>query len=226
MSNNKSGIYGIRCKVNNKLYIGSTLRLDSRCHAHFHRLRNNIHPNSHLQSAFNKYGEDNFVYFTIEECPKEILLKNEDWWIKKYQTLDRNFGYNKKEAARPLHSEETKRKISLSKIGHSTSEETKEKMSIAKLGIKHSEEHNKKIGIGNLGKKMSEEAKRKISIAQKGKQHNLGNHHSDETKQKISDKHKGKTLSIEHKQKLSDSHKNKPWSEKRRESYKNSLRTL
>ena len=43
-----------------------------------------------------------------------------------------------------LHTEETKRKISLKNKGKKRSEESKMKMSLAKLGVKQSEEHIKK----------------------------------------------------------------------------------
>lgn len=54
------------------------------------------------------------------------------------------------------HSEETKRRQSVSLIGHIVSEETR-----------------KKLRKANLGKKMSEEAKKKISIKSSSRKHTL-----------------------------------------------------
>ena len=58
----KFGIYKITCKVNNKIYIGSTeVCFKQRFKKHKQRLRNNYHENDYLQKSWNKYGEDNFV---------------------------------------------------------------------------------------------------------------------------------------------------------------------
>jgi len=114
-------------------------------------------------------------------------------------------------------SEETKKKISESLMGHEgfrywlgkhLSNETKKKLSIAnkgkhlslktefKKGMKLSEETKKKISKANKGNKHSEETKRKIGIANSGKSH------SEETKRKLSELNKGKKLSDETKKKI------------------------
>lgn len=53
----KMGIYKIVCLKNNKSYIGSFSNLRVRKNAHFRLLRNGEHYNSHIQRAFDKYGE-------------------------------------------------------------------------------------------------------------------------------------------------------------------------
>ena len=66
--------------------------------------------------------------------------------------------------------------------GHHHSEETKKKMSIAKIGRILSEEHKIKIGLAGKGRISSEETKKKLSIA------NTGNIVSKETREKLSKK--------------------------------------
>ena len=70
MKNKKiSGIYKITCKPNNKIYIGQSIDVYDRLfRQHRTQLRNNSHDNSHLQNAFNKYGEENFEFELIKAC--------------------------------------------------------------------------------------------------------------------------------------------------------------
>ncbi len=91
------------------------------------------------------------------------------------------------------HSEEAKKKMSLSRIGKHHTVETKEKMSLAHKGKHHSEEAKRKIGEFNKGKVISEEHKRKMSLANKGhKAWNKGIPHSEEARRKMSLAHKVK----------------------------------
>ena len=61
------------------------------------------------------------------------------------------------------HSEETVIKLKEARATQIFSEETRKKMSETKKGKKFNEEHKKKIAISNTGKKLSEETRRKIS---------------------------------------------------------------
>ena len=56
------GIYKITNKQNDKFYIGSSTNIEMRWYAHKSYLRRNVHANQHLQNAWNKYGEDNFIF--------------------------------------------------------------------------------------------------------------------------------------------------------------------
>jgi hypothetical protein len=72
----KKGIYAIRNKINQKIYIGSTgVTFIKRWHIHSNQLRTNTHANYKLQRAWNKYGEDAFEFIIVEviECDEEIL---------------------------------------------------------------------------------------------------------------------------------------------------------
>lgn len=67
---NDPGIYRILNIINNKIYIGSTFNLKKRKKRHLSDLKRNVHPNNHLQAAFNKYGVDNFKLEVIELVPR------------------------------------------------------------------------------------------------------------------------------------------------------------
>lgn len=79
----KSGIYSISNTVNGKLYVGSTNNISVRWNKHRALLRHNKHQNTHLQSAWNKYGEESFEFSIIEECSIESLIEREQYFIDK-----------------------------------------------------------------------------------------------------------------------------------------------
>lgn len=76
------GIYRIRNTLNNNSYIGSSKDLDKRFKTHIRTLRNFTHHNIYLQRAFNKYGEDAFVFECLEEVDSvDDLFKREEYYI-------------------------------------------------------------------------------------------------------------------------------------------------
>lgn len=91
---NNCGIYCITNILNNKKYIGSSVNLERRLKSHFYNLRTNIHKNPFLQSTYNKYDKDIFKQEILEYCSKEILIEKEIFYIKLYNTFNREFGYN------------------------------------------------------------------------------------------------------------------------------------
>jgi len=90
-----SGIYQIRNTINNKVYIGLSKNTENRIYSHKKCLIRNLHENIHLQSSFNKYGESVFLFEMIEECDEDKLSEREKYWIKKYKSHDRSYGYNR-----------------------------------------------------------------------------------------------------------------------------------
>jgi group I intron endonuclease len=93
----QSGIYRIVNKINGKGYVGSSGDLSHRNTMHFHDLFFNKHENPYLQNAWNKYGEDNFVFKILEiikNPTKKKLEKREQYWMDKLQSYDDKFGYN------------------------------------------------------------------------------------------------------------------------------------
>lgn len=142
-----SGIYAITNEANGKIYVGQSNNINRRYREHFSMLRHNRHSNEHLQSAWNKYGENNFTFNVLKECPISNLDNWERWFISSTQSSNKRYGYNKELGG------------NLNKI---LSEETKEK-------IRKNHKHYFR------GKHHTEKAKQLISKANKGKL--IGNKH-------------------------------------------------
>lgn len=78
----KSGIYKIVNKDNDKYYLGSSCNIfDNRFKNHKSLLRKNKHFNKHLQDAWNKYGEEKFIFSVIENVIPEFLLEIEQKYL-------------------------------------------------------------------------------------------------------------------------------------------------
>lgn len=79
---NKIGIYKITNIINNKFYIGSTTEsFAKRWKNHITSLRRNTHKNEYLQNAFNKYGENSFMFSILELCNKNDCLSREQIYL-------------------------------------------------------------------------------------------------------------------------------------------------
>jgi predicted GIY-YIG superfamily endonuclease len=91
----KIGIYKIVNLINNKVYIGSSKNIEYRITKHKYNLRQNCHINKHLQSSYNKYGEENFKFEIVTLTKESILRKAEQIYINSYQSLNPKYGYNK-----------------------------------------------------------------------------------------------------------------------------------
>jgi len=111
------GIYSITNKTNNKIYIGSSKNCEYRFKQHQKELRGKYHKNDHLQKSINKYGLTNFDFDIISICDIKRLIKEEDKYINKLNTMNSKNGYNKKSADRTIMSKETIDKI---KQSHNT----------------------------------------------------------------------------------------------------------
>jgi group I intron endonuclease len=128
-------IYMIKNISSNKVYIGSSIYgLTKRKRCHITNLKNNKHHSIKLQNAWNKYGEDKFIFEIIEICNKEDILAKEQYWIDKYDSYIN--GYN----ATPVAG---------NCLGRKVKEETRLKISNSLKGrtIIRSNEHNKKLGV-------------------------------------------------------------------------------
>lgn len=226
------GIYKIVNLNNSKLYIGKSNNLDKRKYEHLNNLRRGIHCNSHLQYAFNKYGESNFKFVIIESydsCSDDFLSRRENYWINYYGGVNSSNLYNLVDGNRGgTISEEVKQKISKSNkqiykdpirrkeisnrmTGRIKSDQENKKHSLAMKGKSKSIEwieHMREVSKGNSygkGYKHTEEAKLKIGKASKGR------HHSAETKNKISNSRKGIKMNKIFREKISANKKNNIW---------------
>lgn len=153
------GIYQIRNINNNKIYIGSTINYNKRRSAHKSLLKNNKHHSIYLQNAWNKYGENSFVFDFLIEIDKKLLIENEQFYI---DTLKPQYNMLLLAGSATGHTwtEEQKRKVS-GKNHHNfgqpglfkghTHDESKELNKQAHLGKTHTEETILKMRDSKLG---------------------------------------------------------------------------
>ena len=87
------GIYKIINVINNKFYVGSAVDLKRRKTQHFSELRTSKHNNRHLQAAWDKYGEQAFIFVVVEELAADVdLLAAENVWLKAH--VGQEYCYN------------------------------------------------------------------------------------------------------------------------------------
>lgn len=203
-----TGIYKIRNVINNDFYIGSSINIDSRWNVHRHLLKNNKHYNLHLQRAWNKYNEKNFVFEIIEEVlDKSKLVEREQHYLDSL-----NPSYNEcKIAGNTLgadfyKSEEHRNKISKATMMAMSRPEIKEKLKMPK-----SEEAKQKMSLAKKGKEtwskgkiFSKEHRENISKSRIQKKIAKGKNNPMYGRRKESSPHFGKPKSEEHRKKISD----------------------
>ncbi len=164
-------MYKITNKINGKVYIGQTiLSFKRRCDTHKNKLRQGKHYNSHLQSSWFEYGENNFIFEIIEtsiNC-KNLLDEREQYWIKLYNSTNQEFGYNIESGGNEnkMISQETRLKLSKAHKGRKYSSEINAKNSASKKGRVHSAETRAKISQSMKGKSPSPEHREKLSMTQ------------------------------------------------------------
>jgi hypothetical protein len=120
-----SGIYKIVNTTTNECYVGQSVRVLKRISDHKCNLRKGTHTNPHLQRAFNKYGENSFVFSIVAECESyDDLDILEDAFLKDEAYFDEPVVYNVADFAKtPMrgrkHSSETIEKIRLGRVASS-----------------------------------------------------------------------------------------------------------
>lgn len=136
--------------ANGKYYIGSADSFARREWQHKYDLRRKAHKNPRLQAAWDKYGEDMFVFEVLEEVPKGVSqLQAEDKWLK--QHVGKPDCYNINPSAE------------LSRLGVVLSEEAKLNIGNGRRGKHAGNDHYR------YGKTVSEEVRKKIGDTQRGK---------------------------------------------------------
>ena len=151
--NQNSGIYRIENTKTRKVYIGQAKNLNKRYSEHTTTLKRNRHDNKYLQNAWNKYGEEYFVFSVLEECSIQLLAHREQYWMDFYRCYKREYGYN-------LNPSSTENPM----VGRTHTPEAKAKMSAAAKGRKMSESNFEALMKANKGvAKPSKNLKKKTS---------------------------------------------------------------
>jgi group I intron endonuclease len=169
-------IYKIINVVNGKLYIGSTMhKFSKRKSEHLTALRKGYHFNSHLQSAWNKYGEENFIFEILERFSDDVdqikILQKE---LELINLITPEYNICKKTAG--------------GKLGRILTDSEKKKIGDFHRGKKHSEETIFKIKEARKIQIITEDHKRKISESLIGKSgRNIGRKQTKEQKEKASE---------------------------------------
>lgn len=179
----KSGIYLILNNINNNLYIGSAVDIFGRWSKHIGDLRRGRHYNSHLQAAWNKYGEQNFSFDALEPVEAQHLIEREQYYIDM------------------LKPEYNMRPIAESPLGTHLSEETRKKIGDANRRRVWTEASKEKMRLASTGRKFSDEVKLKLSNSRKGKAQSP-EHIKNRTSTQV-----GKTRSEESKKRMSEAQK-------------------
>lgn len=114
----RSGIYVIRNTKNGKVYVGKALCIYIRIKDHITALNRKVRnrENDHLINAWHKYGQEFFEYYVaeyIEAIDSKKIAEREIYWIKQLDSLNKKFGYNKREDSSTglIVSEETREKL-------------------------------------------------------------------------------------------------------------------
>lgn len=132
-------VYLIKNLITEDEYIGSSVKgLEWRQRRHLQLLRSKKHHNRHLQYAFDKYGESQFLFSIIEFTDIVILVEREQFWINTRQPIY-NVMRDIKSHIGVKRSDETRRRISESLKGKSLSDEHKESIRRTLTGKKQSD---------------------------------------------------------------------------------------
>ena len=130
------GVYVIKCKINDRFYVGVSKDIKARWNEHKSDLKNNKHHSIKLQRSYNKYGAEAFEYLVIyESLDYETAVNLELAMIKAfYGKMLLNSSANSKGFYKGYkHTSESRAKISKSLLGNKYT-----------LGYKHTEEAKQK----------------------------------------------------------------------------------
>lgn len=186
-----------------KAYIGQTNDYKARSRSH-----KSTQYCKAFSNAIKKYGWDNFKHeILIDGLSKEEANNMEKVLIEQHKTQVPN-GYNLMSGGgSSTHSEETKIKMSLAKLGVKHDDKRRLKKSETNKGRVLSQETKLKISNSLKGHAVSKETKLKLSEKNKGNTYAKGYKHSSEDKLKMTEIAIGRKHSEETKKKISESHK-------------------
>lgn len=223
------GIYKIT-SPSGRIYIGQSLNIQKRI-AVYKRCHCKNQPK--LLRSLLKHGAGKHIFETIEECGPNELNNRERYWQEFYNATGRN-GLNcmlvTSDHFNGTHSEESKKKMSLKRLGvkgKKHTEETKRKLSEIGSKRKHTPASLEKLRLANagennkmFGKKQTDSTKKKISEAlmgrvlteeYKAKCGNKGELHPMFGRKGVLSPIFGRTLSDSHKKKIAEKATGRPY---------------
>lgn len=123
-----SGIYIFKNNITNKVYIGSSININTRIRHHFTTMKRDLRigkPLIYFYSALNKYNFDDWTIDILERIDfedlnnkskiSEVLQEREQFYMDLYQSYNNKRGYNSLKNAYSVrgwhHSEEVKQKM-------------------------------------------------------------------------------------------------------------------
>lgn len=135
-----------------------------------------------IYGSIKKYGWDSHDYSIIDSFTGGLDFANgkEMFWIRSYMSNYSKYpeqrGMNLNDGGGTnigfVHSEESKKKMSINGSGHKWQEESRRKFSLSKKGINSywpNEETKKKMSLASKGRRHTEESKAKLSALAKGR---------------------------------------------------------
>lgn len=208
-----TGVYIIENMMTGRKYVGSSSTdLDRRLYLHRWMLIKGVHENCKLQNSWNKWGEDAFDFYVVEEAfPGDCIAREQAWidGVKPSYNISLIAGSRlgveqTAETCAKISSallgnqhlkgyvptSETRKKISVKLKGRVFSAETREKIRVAKTGVIVSYEtrtklsiiHKKRVADGFV---LSPEARAKISVFHMGNQYTKGYKHTSESRARM-----------------------------------------
>ena len=144
-----------------------------------------------LYNSLRKYSHEKHQFEIVEECLPNELNGREIYWVDYFQSTKKGLNIREGGEGGGLHSEETKKKMSLSHTGKMWTEEQKENYIKSKTNHPmYNDEWRDSISKSLLGREVWWNDK--ISKARKGLPSPFkGKNHSTTTKNKMSENRKG-----------------------------------
>ena len=137
-------VYKITNRIDGKVYIGQTIKpLAVRWKRHCNPANDNCVA---IHRAIKKYGKENFTIEQIDvACTRDELDAKEQYWIKFYDSMNSDKGYNLKSGGTHcMFSESTRQKLRNAMLGKKLSAETRIKQRLAHIGLKMTPESIRK----------------------------------------------------------------------------------
>lgn len=130
------GIYRVTNEINGKVFIGHSTDITRR----FREYKYRKNPRNSIEEAITKYGLENFKFELIEECSIDNLNNREVYYIRKFDSMNPDHGYNNIVGGKGYKlSEYSRNKMSISRTGMVQTAKTKRKRSNKVVAISKSD---------------------------------------------------------------------------------------